>query len=189
MCMLRVALHIVFTLRATERRRMQLPGVSPEASSRGSKTQRTKNRAGRRQRAAPVRGYMRLSWLIRHVDGAQRHPRQRMMFGQSKDWREEIVQGTLASRLQANDRPDVRAFPFAGRHSVRKPRTLSASAHCCLTPALCSPAHRLRHASLATICERPGRGVSRCDAKIARFAAADRRSPSASMCVSHGKPS
>jgi len=90
--MLRIAFNVAFTLHATERRQTLLPGVSPVASSCGSNTNSSKTeQAGA---SGPLRrgDENRLSWLVRHVDCAQRHPWQRMMFGESKDWREEIVQ-------------------------------------------------------------------------------------------------
>jgi hypothetical protein len=103
--MLRIAFHVAFTLHATERlANALLPRVSPVAPSCGSKTNSSKSeRAGASE---PFRcgDKKRLSWLARHVDCAQRHPWQRMMFGQSKDWREEIVHSRiLASRRRLNN--------------------------------------------------------------------------------------
>jgi hypothetical protein len=137
MCMPRRTLNTTFTLHAIACRRM--PSPVPRTESRGVVT-RFKNRPlGKRTHwsrpAASKSRRKRLPRLDRHVDCAQRNPWQRMMFGQSKDWREKFVHGTNSSswlrRLEG--RPEVWGVPFGGRQSHLKshPRASARYARRC----------------------------------------------------------
>jgi hypothetical protein len=106
--MLRIAFHVTFTLHATERRQTLLLGVSSAASSSGSNTNSWNSEQAGGSGPHRPGGENRLSWLVRHVDCAQRHPWQRMMFGESKDWREEIVQNRSPCVATATRQYDLR---------------------------------------------------------------------------------